>query len=63
MMAPKLPRWCYLGQLQLRSWELWFPQFDSEGPNSGNFGFQDHILALRWVKQNIAVSHGSQNRD
>ena len=40
---------------------LALPQLDSEGLNSGNFGLQDQILALRWVKQNIAVSHSSQN--
>lgn len=39
---------------------LALPQFDSEGPNSRTFELQDHILALRWVQQNIAVGHSSQ---
>lgn len=34
------------------------PQLDSEGSNSVNFGVQDQIFTLRWVRQNIAAFDG-----
>jgi para-nitrobenzyl esterase len=61
MMVPNLPGMVFiLVSLNYRLGNFGFvalPQLDSEGPNSG---LQDRILALRWVKQNIAVGHSSQ---
>jgi para-nitrobenzyl esterase len=64
MMVPNLPGMVFiLVSFNYRLGNFGFvalPQLDSEGPNSGNFGLQGQTLALRWVKQNIAVGHNSQ---
>ncbi|KAJ5150234.1 hypothetical protein N7448_001812 [Penicillium atrosanguineum] len=37
---------------------LALPELDAEGTMSGNFGLQDQLAAIRWVKKNIAAFGG-----
>jgi para-nitrobenzyl esterase len=37
-------------------------ELDLEGQNSGNYGTQDQIMAMRWVRENTAAFRGDPGK-